>query len=173
MPARKRQGGGGGGGIPRAALLGVVLALVFGALYVVGQVFDDGTGEDEPVMTTETAAREPAEERARTTKKKPAAKKPAASRVVRLQIVPTAPVSVCLVNINGDVLVANETLQPGQPSETFRSKRFRLVLGNSGARLKINGKDRTIPATTGPVAYTITRNGRSDLPESRRPTCAG
>jgi hypothetical protein len=87
--------------------------------------------------------------------------------------VPTAPVSVCLTNINGDVLIGNEILQPGSPSKTFRSKRFRLVLGNSGARLRINRRARTIPPSSGVVAYTITRNGRSELPVGKRPDCAG
>jgi hypothetical protein len=111
----------------------------------------------------------PSTTNATATKRTPATR----SRVVRLQIVPTAPVSVCLTNINGDVLVADEILQPGNPTRTFRSKRFRLVLGNSGARLKINGTSRTVPASGGIVAYTITRSGRKSLPAGQRPSCAG
>ena len=93
--------------------------------------------------------------------------------VVRLQIVPSAPVSVCLVNAGGDILIANETLQPGRPSRTYRSKRFRLVLGNNAATLKINGTNRSVPPSGEAIAYSITKNGRQSLPAEQRPTCAG
>jgi hypothetical protein len=45
------------------------------------------------------------------------------------------------------------------------------VLGNSNARLRINGRARTVPASAGPIGYTITRDGRRDLPAESRPTC--
>jgi cytoskeletal protein RodZ len=175
---RRQRGGGGGGGVPRAAVLGVVLALIVGALYLVGQRGEDGDGGGETAaQTTPTStgtASDSGSDSGSSSKKRSSRKKkaPARSAVVRLQIVPTSAVSVCLVNLNGDVLVANETLQPGQPSKTFRSKRFRLVLGNNGARLKINGRERSIPASSGAIAYTITKNGRTELPQSRWPSCA-
>ena len=160
-------------GVPRGAVVGLVLAGIVLALFVIGRNEDDDPG-GEPVATTqtETTEREEPRERTRTTprRERRAAQR---SRIVRLQIIPTGPVSVCLTNINGEVLVGNEILQPGQPSETFRSKRFRLVLGNNAVRLKINGTDRTVPPASGPIGYTITRNGRSDLPPERRPTCGG
>jgi cytoskeletal protein RodZ len=158
-------------GIPRGAVVGLILAAIVGALFVIGNTSEDPDEGSEQVSTmeTETTAREDRDEEAEKPKAK---KKPAASRVVRLQIVPTAPVSVCLTNINGEVLVGNEILQPGAKPKTYRSKRFRLVLGNNAATLKINGRTRTLPPTAGPVAYTITKNGRSDLPPERRPTCA-
>ena len=77
------------------------------------------------------------------------------------------------VDASGDILIANEILQPGNPSRTYRSKRFRLVLGNNQATLKINGTNRTVPPSGEVIAYTITRNGRRDLPAAQRPTCAG
>jgi cytoskeletal protein RodZ len=160
------------GGFPRAAILGIVLAAIVGALWLVGR--DAGSGnEDEPppaqVGTAETERRETERERTRTTRRKT----PSRPRVVRLQIVPTGAVSVCLVNASGEVLIGNQILQAGSPSETFRSKRFRLVLGNNNARLKINGRERTVPPSPDVIGYTITRNGRSDLPADRRPDCTG
>jgi cytoskeleton protein RodZ len=177
---KRRQrggGGGGGGGIPRAAVLGVVLALIVGALYLVGQLgsSDNDSGGETTARTqpTSTGTSSDGNGSDSPSKKKATKKKaPTQPAVVKLQIVPTAAVSVCLVNINGDVLVGNQTLQPGAPSKTFRSKRFRLVLGNNGARLKINGTTREIPPSTGAIAYTITKNGRTELPQSRWPSCA-
>ena len=167
-------------GFPRGALIGVVLALILGALFLLGQDRDDG-GDDETPAPMQTEPRstssdgQSAEERreARAKKRREAKARAARRAVVRLQIVPIAPVSVCLVNAGGDILVANEILQPGSPPKTYRSKRFRLVLGNNQARLKINGTDRTIPPSGEAIAYTITRKGRTELPADQRPTCAG
>jgi cytoskeleton protein RodZ len=160
-------------GMPVAAIVGLVLAAIFVALYLLGQNADDDDGEGArtvPTMPAETEAR--TQPRDGGSGSSAPAEKPK-PRVVRLQLVPTAAVSVCLVDASGEVLIANEILQPGQNSETFRSRRFRIVLGNNGVRLKINGKDRTVPPSGEPIGYTITRNGRSDLPAERRPTCAG
>jgi cytoskeleton protein RodZ len=160
-------------GLPVAAIVGVVLAAIFVALYLLGQNADDdeGGGRTVATMPTETEARTQPRENGGSTSGG-AAERPK-PRIVRVQLIPTAPVSVCLVNASGEVLIGNEILQPGQESETFRSRRFRLVLGNNGVRLRINGKDRAVPPSGEPIGYTITRNGRSDLPAERRPTCAG
>jgi cytoskeleton protein RodZ len=154
-------------GLPRGAILGLVLALIVVALFVIGQGQEDEPPETVATTPAQTTEREP---RTTTTERRER-RPPARSRVVRLQIVPTGPVSVCLTNINGEVLVGNEILQPGSRTRTFRSKRFRLVLGNSNARLRINGRARTVPASAGPIGYTITRDGRRDLPAESRPTC--
>ena len=168
-------------GFPRGALIAVVLALIFGALYLVGQNGDDDPAGDATPPPVETQARttgdegQSADERreARQRERERARERAARRAVVRLQVVPTAPVSVCLVDAGGDILVPNEILQPGSPSRTYRSKRFRLILGNSQATLRINGTNRTVPASGDVIAYTITRNGRRDLPVEQRPTCAG
>jgi cytoskeletal protein RodZ len=168
-------------GFPRGALIGVVLALILGALFLLGQdqADDGGDGETPAPMQTEPSTTgsegQSAEERreARAKERREAKTRAARRALVRLQVVPTAPVSVCLVDASGDILIANEILQPGTPSKTYRSRRFRLVLGNNQATLKINGTDRTVPASGEAIAYTISRKGRTDLPVERRPTCAG
>jgi hypothetical protein len=160
-----------GGGPPRTAVVAILLAAIVGALYLIGN--DDGDEDGQGAVTTV-----PAETRERPTTTgraggsarsgRPAARRP---ETVRLQIVPTGEVSVCLVNAAGEVLIGNQILTPGNPTPTFRSRRFRLVLGNANATLVINGTPRTVPPSPTVIGYTITRNGRSDLPESRRPDC--
>jgi hypothetical protein len=128
------RGGRGGRGFPRAALIGLVLAAILAALYVVGRGNDD---EPDPVATMPamtTPADEAAEDEPRERERK--RPRPARPRTVRLQLVPTAAVSVCLVDAGGDVLIGNEILQPGRRTRTFRSRRFRMVLGNNGVRLR-------------------------------------
>ena len=154
-------------GLPRGALVGLVLAAIVVALFFVGQSSrdDDSAGDRVPAMTAEraTPTQEADEERERD--------RPARPRTVRLQLVPTGPVSVCLVNAGGDVLIGNAILQAGQPSRTFRSQRFRMVLGNNAVRLRINGRLRSVPPSSEPIAYELTRDGRRDLAPDRRPTC--
>ena len=162
----RRHGGGPRRGLPRGALVGLVLAAIVVALFFVGQSSREGdSAEDVPTMTAERdpAETQPAEE--------PERERPARPRTVRLRLVPTGPVSVCLVNAGGEVLIGNEILQAGQRSETFRSKRFRMVLGNNAVGLRINGRMRSVPPSSEPIAYELTRNGRRDLAPDRRPTC--
>jgi cytoskeletal protein RodZ len=165
---RRTTGGGGGGGpgIPIAAIVGLVLAGIVVALFLIGQGTDDDGGDDGALSSPSTQTQ------ARTTetgeKKEPEPPKPTR---VRLQLVPTAPVSVCLVDASGEVLIGNLILQPGEPTETFRSKRFRMVLGNNGLTMKINGRNRSVPPSSEPIAYELTNKGRRDLADDKRPTC--
>jgi cytoskeletal protein RodZ len=166
---QRRRSGAGGSGIPVAAIVGLVLAAIVVALFIIGQGSDDSGSDNgglgSPGATTETRTTKPSEKK----KEKAAPPKPT---TVRLQLVPTAPVSVCLVNASGKVLIGNLILQPGEPTETFRSKRFRMVLGNNGLQMKINGKTRSVPPSSTPIAYEVTpEDGRQTLADDKRPTC--
>jgi hypothetical protein len=158
----RRRRGGDSAGVPAAAVVGLVLAAIVAGLILIGS---DGDDEDDaalaPPVTRTTERERP--ERERETPRRP--------RTVRLQIVPTGPVSVCLVDARGEILIGNQILQAGAPSRTYRSRRFRLVLGNNAARLRINGRLRTVPPSSTVIGYTITRQGRRPLPEGQRPTC--
>jgi hypothetical protein len=63
------------------------------------------------------------------------------------------------VDRTGRVLVNGAELRPGDRTDTFRSRRFRLTLGNSNVTLRINGRNRSVPASDGPINYDITRRG--------------
>ncbi|MBJ7329494.1 MAG: helix-turn-helix domain-containing protein [Solirubrobacteraceae bacterium] len=160
--------GGGPSGPPRLLIVGVIFVFLLGALAILGLT----GGDDEPTgpstSTTETdvsTTRTTQESRGTTTAKR--ATKPA---TVRLQIVPTGDVYVCLV-AGPRVLVPGSVLKAGEPTEVFRSKRFRLNLGNSNAKLRINGKLRSVPTSSEATGYVITRNGRKALAAGERPDC--
>lgn len=158
------------GGPPRLLIVGVIVALILVTLGLVGSL---GGDDDEPALTTaqttETQPRTTTTQRTSTTAREQA---PARPRTVRLQIIPTGEVYVCLVAAGGRTLVPGVVLQAGDATETFRSTRFRMNLGNGNVRLRINGTEREVPASSSGIGYTITRNGRTDLPEGERPDCA-
>ena len=79
--------------------------------------------------------------------------------------------SACAAPTAGPV-VNGRILQAGSRQPTYRSKRFRLLLGNSEARLRINGKTRSVAPTGGILGYEITPPGRvRPLSAGNRPNC--
>jgi hypothetical protein len=94
-----------------------------------------------------------------------------APRQVRVSLVAARDVWVCMVNAKGDLVIEGRTVPGGEREGPFRSKRFRLTVGNGGADLRVNGRTRDLPESSAPQGYTITAAGLRELPESRRPTC--
>jgi cytoskeleton protein RodZ len=90
---------------------------------------------------------------------------------VRLRLEATGPVYVCLADDDG-ILVRGEELAPGEETDTFEARRFRMVLGNNAVDLIINGKRRAVPASQDRILLALTKDqGRHPLPESRAPDC--
>jgi hypothetical protein len=166
-------------GVPRGYIVGGIVVLLLGVLAYLGR-------DDEPAVTPTTTA-EPATpgggaageagaeggtERERERPRERASSR-RRSRTVRLQIIPRGEVYVCLVDRSGRVLVNGATLRPGDRTDTFRSRRFRLALGNNNVILRLNGRNRSVPASDQPIFYDITRKqGRRPLPARSRPDCA-
>jgi hypothetical protein len=142
------------------------IALIVGGLIVA--LYMLGSGGDGP----NTAATTPP---ATTTTPRTTATPPPAARTrptrVRLRIDATGPVNVCL-KAGDKTLVNGQTLAAGQRTPTFRSRRFRLTLGNNSATLRINGKTRRVKASSQPIGLEITpEQGRQSLSAKERPVC--
>jgi hypothetical protein len=161
-------------GLPRGWAIGLVVTALLVALYLLGR----SAGDDEadrigtvatpsPATTTPAARKSPAPRPSRGTSTPAASRR---SRFVRLQIVPIGQVYVCLEAAGHRRLVNGVILEAGD-SRTYRSSAFRLTLGNSNVRLRVDGKTRAVPAVSNGIGYRITRKGRTVLPEGRRPTC--
>ncbi|MBW3608093.1 MAG: helix-turn-helix domain-containing protein [Actinobacteria bacterium] len=143
----------------------IIGGLVF-ALYLLGNA-----GDGEP----EQSATPPQVQTQTETTRRPAATPPPAPprrpRTVRLRIEATGPVNVCL-KAGDRTLINGQTLEAGQRTPTFRSRRFRLTLGNNAARLRINGRTRSVAASSDPIGLEITpRRGRQPLSADERPIC--
>jgi cytoskeletal protein RodZ len=158
---RRRQGP----VVPPWVFILVVIAGLFFMLYLLG------SGNDKP----DQAATPSTQTQTQTTDRSPAAPPPPPRRVVptriKLRIEATGPVNVCL-KAGDKTLINGQTLQAGQRTKTFASKRFRLTLGNASARLRINSKTRSVKPSSEPIGLEITpEQGRQPLSAKRRPVC--
>ena len=98
-------------------------------------------------------------------KSRRAAQAPAVPRRVSLQLMPADSVYVCLRN-SKDKLLVNETLEPGTTQKTYRSRRFRLTLGNGALQMKVNGQTLSVPQSANAINYELTPAGRRRLSDS-------
>ena len=96
---------------------------------------------------------------------------PAKPTEVRLTIVATGPVNVCL-KAGDHTLVNGVNLVAGEKRGPYSSKHLRLTLGNNAAKLVVNGKTRTVDPSPNPIGIEITpKDGRQPLSADKRPVC--
>src|SRR5918998_1628745 len=133
-------------------VLGIVALL--GALYLLGVSGDDGGGEQEPPAAVATAT--PAAKKSSSGKRR---KKRAAAKPMRVSIVATGEVYVCMEDSRGRAIVDKETLSAGQRTRTFTGRRFKVTFGTAAARIRQNGKSYRVAVSEDPVGYEL-RSGR-------------
>jgi cytoskeletal protein RodZ len=164
---------------PRRPVFGPWIAVIAGIILLVGALYllgtwgnDDDPGDEVSATPSPTATAAPSDDGEKENKQKQE-QTPAKPKVVRLQIQPTGPVSVCLENAAGEVLIGNLTLEANQDTETFRSKRFRMSFGTGEAVMRVDGKAFPV-SDDAPIGYEVRAGGKPKaLDESERPTCAG
>ncbi len=97
----------------------------------------------------------------------------ARSATVRLALLATAEVWVCLLGDGGGELLDGLILDAGAEAGPFRSGSFTVSLGNGEVSMLVDGQEAEIPATSSPIGYSIDAAGRlTRLSETERPTCA-
>jgi cytoskeleton protein RodZ len=188
---RRRSGGGRGGigprrqreprGIPPWVAVTVVVLLLLGALFALGKFGggDEGGQASTGTVTSRTTTTPVPQARttaSTTTKKKSSAaqkKRTASSRLVRLDVIATGPgpVSACLVDAGGAQRIPGATLQQSVTAGPYRSRSFKLTLGNGNARLRINGKLRDVPDKS-PVSFRISKGKLTQVSPSTVPDCS-
>jgi cytoskeleton protein RodZ len=154
---------------------GVVLvlcgALLLGALWALGQLGDDSTEAPPPSAVRDaepTATPEPRADDGESDA--PAERRP---KRVRLELVATAPVYVCVVDARGRQVVDEVTLDPESPRRTYVSRSFRTNFGNNNVRMRVNGQTYRVAASSDPIGYEL-RPGRRPrrLADDQRPDCS-
>jgi cytoskeleton protein RodZ len=152
-----------------AVLAGVVVLL--GALWLLGNWGDGGEREAAAPTPTPTPASASGNDGNGDGEKQQTRKRTPKKTVVRLQIQPTGPVSVCLENARGEALIQNVTLQANEDTQTFRSKHFLMSFGTSEAVMRVDGKPYPV-SNSAPIGYEVRAGGKPKvLPEAERPSC--
>jgi cytoskeleton protein RodZ len=169
--------------LPVGFFVGLIILLLVAALYFLGK--NNGGGDTASTTgTTKTGRTTTTTVPARTTTTKAAtsgsgssSKKTKAaagsSKLVRLQVIATGPgpVFACLVDASGQARIPGAVLNEGTSNGPYRSRSFRLRLGNGNARVRVNGKLRDV-ADESPVAYKISKGKFTKVSVSSVPSCA-
>lgn len=164
------RGGGGGGGLPRWAITVGLIALLLGALYLVGTLGgdgDDGSAETTPTTTQPAGSRGGQQRRAQ----RQAPPRTATRTEAGLRLTPTGDVYVCLVDQGGNVLIPGTIYGAGETIPVRRAAAMRLTLGNGNVEMVVNGRAVEVPASADPLGYALTTRGAAPLPEDQRPDC--
>jgi len=161
---RARSAGNGPAGRGRLWLVIALVAVVLIGLFAIGRGEDDGG--DRPATTTEP--RKPRSGGVPAQKERSGAPP---AKIATLRIVPTGQVYACLRDASGRRLLDGVVLQPGEQTQTFRSRRLLLTLGNGDARLVVNGRSRAVPEVREGVGYEITPTAVRRLSSDKRPDC--
>jgi cytoskeleton protein RodZ len=155
----------------RGWLIAVVIVALVAALYFLGiNGGDDGgnAGRTTPTTTTTQPSKSTSGAAAGTTTHKKKKPKP---KVARLTVVATGQVYVCLKAAGQRTLVNGIVLTGGAHQGPYTSSRFRVRLGNSEARLVVNGKSRSVPPVANGIGYEVTPTKVRRLAQSKWPVC--
>jgi cytoskeleton protein RodZ len=152
--------------IPPWALIGAVLVAIVVALYFVG--INNNKGTTTPTATHAGTANRPH----KPARHRPGHKVRTAATTVKLQLVPTGAVYVCLVDGTGKRLIPGQIFNVGQRIPTKTSSKLLLTLGNASVKMKVNGASVTVPSTGSPVGFDLTPGSHTMLPSSKQPRCA-
>ena len=98
---------------------------------------------------------------------------PRRPRRVRLRLVATGPVYVCLVDAGGKQVIDEQTLAAGTRTRVFTSRWFRTNFGNDNVTMRVNGKTYPVASSPDPVGYELRPGKRPRrLSDARRPDCS-
>ena len=152
------------------ALVGVVVVVI--VLLIYGLL--SGGGGSSP-KTTGTAARGHAKHSGVSSGGSSAGRRHARA-VIRtdlasLKLEATGEVYVCLIGDDASKRIPGVILKAGTTEPTFHARRFLLTLGNNAVKLIVNGTLQTVPASSQPIGYSITRSGIKPLAAGELPTC--
>lgn len=147
------------------ALAGLVVFAVIAVAVVAIVAIPGSGGESSPVGHRHRADRKAKLEA------KPTA--PAAKQGVTVELTASAEVWACVLNAKGKALVDGLILEAGAEEGPFHSGSFTVSFGNGEVKMRIDGREAEIPATSSPIGYAIDREGKlTKLEEAERPSCA-
>jgi hypothetical protein len=156
------------------AVVVVGVALLVGALYLLGTWGQDESASEPPpgdeVTREPTPGGDAVESPDHADRNEEARERP---ERVRLRLVATGEIYVCLIDARGRQVVDGEILQAGDRTEMFESRSFRANFGTSNVRMRANGRVYTVEPSSQPVGYRVTPGRRPQkLADEQRPDCS-
>jgi cytoskeletal protein RodZ len=83
---------------------------------------------------------------------------PAKAKTLSVVVTATAPVEVC-ARAGTRIVVPRKSLTAGQKTTRVRGKTVVVTATNRSVQIVVNGKRRTLPASTGPITVVLSGNG--------------
>jgi cytoskeletal protein RodZ len=148
---------------PSWAPIAIVVLVIIGVLYAVGSATQSG-----PSSTTAHKSVRHHPRHGATPVKVPTLAKPTN---VKLQLVPTGTVYVCLVNGSGAKLIDERTFTTADKIPAATAPSLLLTLGNASVKMKVNGKAVPVTASASAIRLRLTPTGVKHIPLSQTPTC--
>lgn len=164
--SRERERDKRGSPVPPWLIIGVVLAGIVVALYLVGSHKGKKTSSNPNVAGATSGGKHHHKP-----KHKQQHKAPPKPTNVTLSLVPTGQVYVCLVDGNGNKLIPGQIFDTGQKVPIEKRPKMLLTLGNNSVQMKVNGKNVPVAASPSSIGYSLTPNGAAPLPASKQPSC--
>ncbi len=149
--------------LPPWALIAGVLVVVVVALYLLGN-----SGSQKP--NTPTTAAKTTVHQQRHHRHKRHVPPPVPTKVT-LQLTPTGPVYVCLVNGAGTKLINEQTFNVGETIPTETAPKLLLTLGNASVTMKVDGKAVAVAPSSSAIRLELTPAGVKPIALTASPTC--
>ncbi len=148
--------------LPSWAVIGLVLVAIVVVLFFIGN--NHGSKSPSGPSTAQKTKKHHHRQR-------PHRITPVVPATVKLQLVPTGPVYVCLVNGAGTKLINEQTFSPGETIPTETASKLLLTLGNNSVTMTVNGKPVPVGASASAIRFLIQPSGTHLTPLSTTPTC--
>lgn len=150
--------------LPPWAIIGFVLVVVLVALYLLG------SSNNKAKAPAPTGVRAGAGHRHRH-KAHHVAPVPAAPQTVKLELVPTGAVYVCVVDGAGKKLIGGKIFAVGQAIPTESAPKLLVTLGNASVKMKVNGAPVAVAPSANSIGFQLEPGRTTPLPVSKQPTC--
>jgi cytoskeletal protein RodZ len=148
--------------IPPWAVIGMVLLAVVVVLYFVGL----GTTTKNNTTPTNTVVTHSTHGKHR------AVHKHHAPTSVKLELVPTGQVYVCVEDGSGRPLIPGVIYNVGQTIPVQRAQKLLVTLGNASVQMKVNGVTIPVTPSSSAIGYELVPGSHHLLPASAQPRCA-
>jgi hypothetical protein len=151
--------------LPPWAIIGAVLLVLVVTLYVVGQA---NKTPSQPQAKSTSAARHRPAARPHAQAARPV---PPVPQTVKLELVPTGAVYVCLVDGSGRKLIPGTIYNVGQRIPTATAGKLLLTLGNASVQMHTNGKAVPVPPSANAIRYLVGPTSHRRIALSAKPSC--